>query len=212
MTRYLLFGIVTVAGIVVGVGLTWWELSGDEVAIKAAISPRGPAAPGDAPMLAGTDPKVKVVNGETYDFGSMRRGEKLSHVFTLKNVGSAPLTLTQGKTTCKCTISKVSQGAIDPGQSADVTLEWHPETFFEEFRQTAEVITNDPDRRMVTLGVHGRVTSVVRPVPEDVTFGRIAASEPHKAEVMFYAFKDEPIKTGRRSCSSRGPKTISTLP
>jgi hypothetical protein len=126
----------------------------------------------------------------------MHRGEKRSHTFTIKNIGSVPLTLVQGKTTCVCTISKVSTGAIPPGKSADVTLEWHPETYAEEFRQTAEVHTNDPDRKILVLGVHGRVTSVVKPVPEDVTFGRIATSEPHKAEVFFYAYQDEPLQAG----------------
>lgn len=196
MTRYLLFGLVTLAGIAAGTSLTWWELSGDEVAIRATVTPRGAAKPGENPSIVGTDPKVKVEGGENHDFGTMHKGEKRRHTFVIQNIGSAPLTLVQGRTTCVCTISKVSEGSIDPGKSASVTLEWHPESYAEEFRQTADIITNDPDRKLVTLGVHGRVTSVVRPMPEDITFGRIAASETHKGEVMFYAFQDRPLQAG----------------
>ncbi len=57
-----------------------------------------------------------------YSFGELQQGEKAEHVFTFKNTGSAPLVLSDVKTTCGCTASEWPKEPVAPGKSAQIKV------------------------------------------------------------------------------------------
>jgi len=95
-------------------------------------------------------PRVKV-DEPHHNFGRMERGREKSHKFVIRNIGDAPLTLTVGQTSCKCTLSEVESGAIPPGESTHVKIEWSAKADQGPFRQTATIHTNDPQQPDVEL-------------------------------------------------------------
>lgn len=119
--------------------------------------------------------RVEVVNGERHQFGTMNRGAKKSHVFLFKNTGNVPLTLELGETTCKCTLGKLVDNQVLPGETAEVKLEWEGKASSTEFSQTAQIITNDPQRRLVRLTIEGLLEDAVRVMPERVHMPNVAA-------------------------------------
>ena len=134
--------------------------------------------------------RLQIEGGPEFDFGTMDRGETLSHSFVFKNVGDVPLMVHAGDTTCKCTVSSIADGEVVPGDSVDVTLEWVAKNFDTEFRQSATIYTNDPNQNSVTLSVHGRVIHGVRIVPYDLVFGATRVGESHTAEFLLLSYRE----------------------
>src|SRR5215213_8688582 len=69
-------------------------------------------------------PKIVVEGGTVFNFGMMQVGDTQKHVFVLRNIGNAPLELTAGEPSCKCTISEFSSEPVMPGESREVLLTW----------------------------------------------------------------------------------------
>jgi hypothetical protein len=141
-------------------------------------------------------PKIEVVDNGIFNFGSMERFAKLEHTFRIKNVGNGPLLLRKGKTTCKCTMSELTQGEVPPGEVAEVTLEWTGQSSGDnpEFEQSVELITNVPDQETLRLVIRGYVTETVRALPDELTIGRVSSNTGGEAEFRLFAFRSDQIE------------------
>lgn len=52
---------------------------------------------------------------EVFDFGEIKEGEKVSHDFKFKNIGTAPLIISSATATCGCTIPEYPKEPLAPG-------------------------------------------------------------------------------------------------
>ena len=78
-----------------------------------------------------------------YDFGTIKEGEgKVSHVFEIKNTGSAPLVLTRVMSPCGCTVPTFSKEPIAPGKSSKITVTYDPAGRVYPFVKTISVYSN----------------------------------------------------------------------
>jgi hypothetical protein len=146
------------------------------------------------------------VDGATFNFGTMQKGTTRDHVFRFTNRGTAPLVLTAGATSCKCTLldlseSKLSEGdaaarkPIPPGESAGVKLEWTAAVpRAGPFRHSAQVITNDPRSPRIDLTVEGEVTETTGLFPDHFAFDKLRPGETKTAAVELVAFGDEQLQ------------------
>lgn len=111
-------------------------------------------------------PQPKAVIEETiFKFGGMEVGEERSHGFVIRNEGQAPLAVVAGPTTCQCTVGKVGDELIEPGQSTEVKLTWKPTAESEAFDKGADIWTNDPDRQTIKLAIQGIVAMRLKVFP-----------------------------------------------
>ncbi|MCC7422064.1 MAG: DUF1573 domain-containing protein [Planctomycetaceae bacterium] len=157
-TGVVAFGVLLVS--VALVGTVWFATSSDLKGKTAEEAPQEPVNPG--PPISKTPPWPSVSLPEKeYKFGEMGVGESLSHEFVIKNTGEAPLVLEQGRTSCKCTLSNLKDNQIAPGGEAKVTLTWEPKAVEPMFRQTATILTNDPQNKSFELAVTGQVVETV---------------------------------------------------
>ena len=138
-------------------------------------------------------PKV-VCDEQTHDFGAMDSRATGSHTFILKNVGEAPLTLSEGRSTCKCTVGIPEDESIPPGGSGKVKVEWAGKDRVGSFTQTATIITNDPSKREVNLTIKGRITRAVHAVPADLTLNGLTAGEERSARIKLFGFRTPPLE------------------
>ncbi|NLS93771.1 MAG: DUF1573 domain-containing protein [Planctomycetaceae bacterium] len=138
-------------------------------------------------------PSVEVDEKE-YDFGAMDSHLTGKHAFVFRNVGKAPLKLEAGQTTCKCTLSDIGDGIIPPGESGEVTLEWHGRDFVGPFSQTATIKTNDPRNLLVDLKVHGEMIAKARLVPDSLLFTSATAGQAAHGSVTLFGYGDAPWK------------------
>ena len=191
--KVMVAGILTVlAGIGLGMSLAHFEMKsystrfGDDEFLKVAKSD------GNQQQQA----KVVVVNGSEFDFGVMERHGTRSHRFEIKNAGDAPLTLKKGETTCKCTINKLVDGVLQPGQSVKVELEWIAKEVGPDmvFMQTADIKTNDPSRKVLRLTVRGDIITSVKVVPSPLVMSSIPASRGAEGEVLVYSYRTDDLE------------------
>ncbi len=170
----------------VGFALTLSEFAGtpEEFGLentRGAGNSRG-SVPGQA--------SVYVEGESTFDFGVMQRGEERSHTFVLRNEGSAPATLKQGETSCKCTLSQLEHDELPPGGKVSVTLTWHSDSYAPAFEQGAEIMVgNDPENPVITLRVKGRITQEFRPDPERLALGSLTTSESRRFRVNVFSYR-----------------------
>ncbi|MGH7201672.1 MAG: DUF1573 domain-containing protein, partial [Planctomycetaceae bacterium] len=148
----------------------------------------------EPPDIADDGPQPKVfVEEPEYDFGVMTVGQTRTHTFMVRNEGDASLKLALKGTSCKCTIGELEHGAVPPGGSTEVTLEWTPESADDQFRQLAQIWTNDPEFSEASgtpleLYVSGQVKNVILMQPEGLLeLGELSGTGPTRGEFMMYS-------------------------
>jgi hypothetical protein len=180
MKVYALWGVL---GLLLGVGVGYGSsltsfMSGGEYFVpnnseQPDISSSSNVSSGQIAVSEIPRARVSVLNGEKHEFGTMIRDTRKSHTFLFKNVGNAPLTLKKGETTCKCTFSELETGEVPPGGTVSVMLEWDGKSSTPMFTQSAEIITNDPERTVVRLAVEGVLEDAVRVLPETIVLSNL---------------------------------------
>jgi hypothetical protein len=58
----------------------------------------------------------------SHDFGDIKQGDKVEHVFKFENTGTEPLILSNVSTTCGCTASNWPRDPIAPGKTGEIKI------------------------------------------------------------------------------------------
>ena len=130
------------------------------------------------PPPANFSPPVIHIAEPDFDWGSVLQGESARHEFVITNKGNSPLTITQVKTSCGCTMASKPDKPIEPGQTGIVALEVDTKRFSGAIKKTADIFSNSqPSPARISIG--GKVEAfytlepaapridVVRGVPAD---------------------------------------------
>jgi hypothetical protein len=203
MKTWLVVVLSLIAGLGLGLGLTWAEFRGsDPLASLRESVESGPQI--EAPEVAAIDARqsdgpIARVDDPTFDFGFMEINSDMTHEFQIANVGRAPLVLKKLATSCKCTMSKLADDKdeilVAPGDHAEITLAWHAaESGSEEFRQSATIKTNDPVLPLIKLTVQGKLTRSTGVTPFSLVFSTVSPSLGAKGEVFVYTYRDQPFE------------------
>jgi hypothetical protein len=137
------------------------------------------------------------VDSTTHDFGRLDPLTLHEHVFVIRNAGDAPLELTEGPTTCKCTLARLGQDVVPPGGKVNVLMQWNTGRDT-EYSHNATIYTNDPLQPSVRLTIKGTVMVRFRCEPEQLVFSRVNPGETPTASAMVYSqmwddFEIDPI-------------------
>lgn len=138
--------------------------------------------------------RVELVGDARFDFGMMAPGTEGEHTFVVRSVGEDDLRLRLGATTCKCTLGELDQESLKPGEETEVKLSWSVKQGESEFAQSAQLITNDPERVVIQLEIVGKIVLDVDVHPETWTFGDVATGEPIAVSGTIYSFLDNDIR------------------
>ena len=134
------------------------------------------------------------VPAPSHDFGTVRRGEPLTHTFAVLNEGTAPLTILRIEMTVPGTKTRFRK-TIPPGESGQIAMEWDTSTLQGEFEAEAVVHLNDPDQKKVSLTLRAVVKAALEFVPSP--------------QVFFSAYRDEtPERTVQIVNNEAKPLTI----
>lgn len=174
-------GTVGVGTAVLDAALRPWQIGGFRPGAARSLAPR-PRAEADTTLHA---------------FGSVGTGAKGSHVFTIRNVGDGPLTLTPGASSCSCTIGEIggatgsgpeARAVVPPGGSAPVTVQWTGKGPGGPFRQQVTILTDDPRRPEIPLVVEGTVMPTWKAVPEALVLPGITVGGGARGGVTVFTF------------------------
>jgi len=193
----LIIVIPVLLGVAIGGALGWWSVRhrpwpGYPILAEAQSAQLPPSKGGDQ-QSSEPQPKIEVLEN-TYDFGRIESNSVVRHEFTVKNVGQAPLRISIGDSSCRCTVLNLDSGDIPPGESRTVTLEFNGKDYFGPVSQHATILTNDPKQPQVTFTVKADVVKSIRVVPSEIVFSRVVKMQPAVGEAKIYVFRDQPVQ------------------
>ncbi|WP_304343478.1 DUF1573 domain-containing protein [Chryseobacterium koreense] len=77
-----------------------------------------------------------------FEFGKVKKGEHVQHVYEVTNTGKNPLIISQVKPGCGCTAPDYTKDPILPGQKGSITLKFDSSNFDGLVNKQAEVFAN----------------------------------------------------------------------
>jgi hypothetical protein len=111
------------------------------------------------------------INQSGYDFGSIPQGQKVEHVFIVKNNGDLPLSILSIRPSCGCTAAHASSRVIQPGKTSEIKVTFNSANFFGDIHKTIAVESNDPGAPLLTLSLSGKVIEEITVIPRQIDLG-----------------------------------------
>jgi hypothetical protein len=108
---------------------------------------------------AGDTGKAKLVFREyEHNFGKVTEGEKVSHIFTFDNRGTANLVITSALTTCGCTVPEYDTKPVPPGESGNLEVVF--DTSGKDGMQTKTItVKSNAEKPVVLLKITAEVVT-----------------------------------------------------
>lgn len=137
-------------------------------------------------------PTMEVV-AKILDFGVVTKGEVIKADFEIRNIGTAPLEITQVRPTCGCTVAKHDK-VIAPGATGKIHAEVETASFFGPNSKAILVFTNDPDNPQVNLVVKFDSRSFVEVFPKPLVSFNVLQGEPATDKVILATADGSPLR------------------
>ncbi|KFE97731.1 hypothetical protein IX39_18360 [Chryseobacterium formosense] len=122
----------------------------DSTNAPSADSMTTPAAPATA--VTGTEVATPVKSNQptttialsesNFDFGNIKKGAKVNHVYEVTNTGTNPLIISEVKPGCGCTAPDFTKDPIMPGKKGKITLSFDSTNFDGSVQKYADVFAN----------------------------------------------------------------------
>lgn len=140
------------------------------------------------------DPIADIVGFEEFDFGIAQIGDTGSHVFEVRNAGQSDLTLTPVNKEDSGVVARVEGTPVPPGETAELIVEWTILYYEENFLQSVQLDTNDPELPSLSLRIMGRVPPAVRQQQSRLGYRNVRASEGFEGYFDIYAYFEDDLE------------------
>lgn len=123
---------------------------------KSGITPVSEDQP--VAVAAGAEGELPVMTFEStdFDFGSVKEGEVVDHIFKFTNTGSFPLIISKATATCGCTVPQWPKDPVGVGESGEIRVKFNTQNRTNQ--QTKYVNINANTKPEVTrLKISGNV-------------------------------------------------------
>jgi hypothetical protein len=149
--------------------------------VAAAAQQPAPAAAQKAPEAP--QPVINIVE-KIKDFGTVAKGEKVHATFEVRNVGKAPLEITQVRPTCGCTVANFDR-TILPGGTGKIAADVDTTGFSGPISKAVLVFSNDPATPQVNLVIKADVRAFIEVLPRPlVIFRNVLQGEPASEKLV----------------------------
>lgn len=114
-------------------------LSGDSLPQKTQVSVAGETT---APVVSNQPLTTIALSESSFDFGNIKKGDKVNHVYEVTNTGKNPLVISEVKPGCGCTAPEFTKDPILPGKKGKITLSFDSSSFDGAVQKYADVFAN----------------------------------------------------------------------
>ena len=116
--------------------------------------------------MAAAAPRLEI-SQPSYDFGEIFEDQPLEHIFTLKNIGDAPLRLQDIKLDCACSAVDYDR-LIAPGDSGKIVFKIKPYAALHKFCKKGMIFSNDPGNPVTTIQLCGNAKPFIEIEPSHI--------------------------------------------
>jgi hypothetical protein len=120
-------------------------------------------------LLAGFDSGIKLKE-ESWDFGRIKQGKSLVHVFKFTNSGTDILKIGRVTSSCGCTAALVSKDSLKPGEQGELKVTFNTSGYEGDITKYIYIETNDPANPRIQIGVSASIDVPPRPKVELDTY------------------------------------------
>ena len=103
---------------------------------------------------------------ETYDFGTIKQGDKISYDFEFTNTGKEPLIISAAQGSCGCTVSEWPKEPIAKGGKGKIHVEFNSTGKMGMQDKTVTITSNAKSGQKV-LHLKGNVEAPAKDAPKD---------------------------------------------
>lgn len=82
-----------------------------------------------------------------YDFGTIKQGEKVEHIFEFTNTGKNNLIITKAYSSCGCTVPDYPKRPIKPGESSQLKVIFNSAGKRNKQKKTITILANIKEKR-----------------------------------------------------------------
>ena len=125
-----------------------------------------------------------------FDFGEVDNSEKVVHDFVVKNVGDAPLEISNVKTSCGCTVAKLEVNTLQPGEETKISATLKLKGKQGHQTKKITVFSNDPKTPSYYLEFKGVAMATIMLEPKLLNMGRIMDNEAHTQTITVKSMKE----------------------
>ncbi|MFL9834923.1 DUF1573 domain-containing protein [Chryseobacterium terrae] len=111
----------------------------------STVSPVAPTVAGTeaaAPVKSNQPTTTIALSESNFDFGNIKKGTKVNHVYEVTNTGTNPLIISEVKPGCGCTAPDFTKEPIMPGKKGKITLSFDSSNFDGAVQKFADVFAN----------------------------------------------------------------------
>jgi hypothetical protein len=145
-------------------------------------------------------PKLTVVEGTKFTFGTMNRGAVVEHQVTLKNVGKESLHLGPIDASCGCTGAIASNEDLEPGQSTALTITFNSKNFTGAVRKTVTVRTSPAMEQAIVIEFTATIIDEITNTPQQFWYKDAEVGRKSRIVITIKNNGKEPLRlTGWRS-------------
>ena len=105
-------------------------------------------------------PKIEIVE-KMYNFGNATEGDRLTHVFKLKNSGTGPLLIDRVTTSCGCTAAVLKNKEVLPGGEGEIEVTFDTNRRGGDNHKTITILSNDPNNPRAELEIRANVETLL---------------------------------------------------
>ncbi|KGE15732.1 DUF1573 domain-containing protein [Sphingobacterium deserti] len=91
-----------------------------------------------------------------FDFGQVKEGEVVEHIYTFLNSGTSPVILSQVSASCGCTTPSYTQTPILPGKSGEIKVSFDSNGQVGKQQKIVTVVSN-AENNVTTIQLKGEV-------------------------------------------------------
>jgi hypothetical protein len=144
-------------------------------------SPSSPAAP------------RAVVVDDVYDFGTIDQGSIVSHSFTIRNDGTAPLIVSSVDLSQPGMKSRFGR-TIAPGSRGNITIQWDVTRMSGEVMAEVVVHLDNPTQPRITLTIKGTITPPIEIRPAPAVFFSMYRDENAEQAITIVNNEQRPLR------------------
>lgn len=115
-------------------------------ATNPVVKPFKPEMQKPQPKPIGSEKPTEMTFAEkSHDFGTIKQGDKVAHIFTFKNTGDHDLIISRAVGSCGCTVPEYPKEPIAPGKSGTMKVSFNSTGKSGQQHKTVTITANVPN-------------------------------------------------------------------
>jgi len=124
------------------------------------------------PLVVNADPRISV-SPRQIDFGSVKEGEVVNSIITIKNEGDSPLNISKVQPACGCSTVELAKKSLQAEESTTLNIKLDTTGFKGNTIKKFRIVSDDSVSPSLLLTMKGEVISDVVVEPSRVYFGDV---------------------------------------